>query len=139
MSHPRRDRPEIALLKQPEATEKRRAHQEQLAQLRAQAMTRRETASAEYETLSHDAGDVGAGDDEGGGHVGFSAAERDRLRAAIEVADETLYAIDAALARSKTDHWDRCASCGGEIGEARLEAIPATDRCVSCKAADASA
>jgi RNA polymerase-binding transcription factor DksA len=126
------------LLKQTEAIDKRRAHQTQLARLRAETVTRRDTAAAEYETLDHDSGDVGAGDDEGGGEADVTSAERDRLRAAIEVADETLHAIDAALTRSQTDHWDRCTRCGDEIGAARLEAIPSTDRCVSCKAADTS-
>ena len=40
----------------------------------------------------------------------------------------------SALARSRARGWELCSGCGGEIGEARLEAIPTTSLCVTCKA-----
>jgi RNA polymerase-binding transcription factor DksA len=111
-----------------------KAHRGRLEELLQAATERRDTASAEYEAIHDEGGDVGASQDEGGGEADVTSAERDRLRAAISVETEALLEIEAALARAETPDWATCAVCGGEIGEARLEAIPSTDRCVTCKA-----
>jgi DnaK suppressor protein len=49
----------------------------------------------------------------------------DRERAELE-------AIDHALGRIETGEYGRCMACGELIPEARLEALPATDTCVTC-------
>jgi DnaK suppressor protein len=45
-----------------------------------------------------------------------------------------LEVIDAAEERAQTKTWKTCTKCGKPIGDARLEALPATDLCVVCKA-----
>ena len=126
--------------KTPAATSdtERSVHIGRLTEARAEAEARIEVATEEYSVLRDEGGDVGAGEDEGGGESDVTATERDRLRAAISTDTAALEAIDAALARAETDTWDRCVICGNEIGAARLEAIPSTDRCVTCKANSSS-
>ena len=43
--------------------------------------------------------------------------------------DRRVEQIDAALARLDEGTWGRCAVCGREIDDERLEALPETDRC----------
>jgi RNA polymerase-binding transcription factor DksA len=50
----------------------------------------------------------------------------DALRVQVE-------GIDAALARIEEGTYGTCASCGDEIGAARLEFRPSSILCVSCK------
>jgi len=45
---------------------------------------------------------------------------------------EALEAIEQALARIATGDYGRCAVCGELIPEGRLEALPATDKCLAC-------
>ena len=40
--------------------------------------------------------------------------------------------IQHALARIESGDYYDCASCGNTIGEKRLEAVPFTDKCISC-------
>ena len=49
----------------------------------------------------------------------------DRERAELD-------AIDRALARIETGEYGRCSVCGELIPEGRLEALPATDTCLTC-------
>lgn len=116
----------------------RAAHLESLNEMRAATRKRIDLATAEYEVLRDEGGDVGAGEDEGGGESDVTTTERDRIRAAISTDTAALESIDAALLRAVTDDWNKCSTCGKEIGAARLEAIPSTDRCVTCKAAATS-
>jgi len=44
-----------------------------------------------------------------------------------------LAAIDAALARMDEGSYGRCQTCGREIDEARLAAIPWATQCIDCK------
>lgn len=111
------------------------AHVARLTELRDIAAARLATTSDEYDAIRSDPGDVGAGDDEGGGEADVTSTERDRLRAAILVETQALEAIEAAMVRSSSPDWANCANCHGPIGSARLEALPSTDLCVSCKAA----
>lgn len=89
-----------------------------------------------YEELDPEeaASDVGAGEDEGGSEGDLTRFERDRLRARI--AEERLFleVIEQARERADTRNWKNCAKCGNPIGDPRLEALPATDLCVTCKA-----
>ena len=59
--------------------------------------------------------------------------ENDQLVMALEAdAIEELAQIDRALERIEQGSYQTCASCGNEIGAARLQAIPYTDRCIEC-------
>ena len=115
-------------------------HRTNLESLRAETLAGIDTLRASYDELDPEeaASDVGAGEDEGGSEGDLTRFERDRIRARI--AEETAYleVIDAALARTQTRTWKKCASCGEAIGDARLEALPATELCVSCKARSGS-
>jgi DnaK suppressor protein len=53
--------------------------------------------------------------------------------ALIEMKAETLSKIDEALSRLECGTYGRCFECGGEIGEARLRALPFAVRCKRCE------
>lgn len=80
------------------------------------------------------ASDVGAGEDEGGSEGDLTRFERDRIRVRITEEQAFLDVIEAAHERAGTPDWKNCVRCGEPIGDARLEALPATDLCVVCKA-----
>jgi DnaK suppressor protein len=50
-----------------------------------------------------------------------------------ENAEQIVHEIDRALTRIDEGTYGRCERCGGEIPEARLEAVPYATLCVSCK------
>ena len=77
--------------------------------------------------------------DDGGGEGSTRAAElarvetlRERLEDRLE---DRLEEVDAALGRIARGTYGTCRSCGGPIGEARLEAMPEVTECVACKRA----
>jgi DnaK suppressor protein len=53
--------------------------------------------------------------------------------AVIQLKTDTLTQIDAALRRLEDGHYGNCFECGGDIGEARLRALPFAVRCRSCE------
>jgi RNA polymerase-binding transcription factor DksA len=59
-------------------------------------------------------------------------AERGEMEALAGSLTETLRDIEDALAKLDDGTYGRCESCGGEIGDARLEAMPAARLCMSC-------
>jgi RNA polymerase-binding transcription factor DksA len=70
---------------------------------------------------------------EEGGEGSSAISERGHIEAlkarmALRVAE-----IEAALARVESGGYGVCESCGGPIGEARLEAMPDATLCVICK------
>jgi len=40
--------------------------------------------------------------------------------------------INAALARIEDGSYGECVTCGAQVGEKRLEAVPHTPQCISC-------
>lgn len=105
-------------------------------------LEQRERLQAQYDHLddelravdhASDEGDVSF--DEEGGEGSPVAVERDRLRALLASARGSLQDVDAALGRLDAGTYGVCASCGGAIAPERLEALPTTTQCVSCKAA----
>jgi RNA polymerase-binding transcription factor DksA len=60
------------------------------------------------------------------------AFEREQLAALRARAQHQLLELDAALERLANAGYGRCESCGQPIGDARLEALPATRVCVNC-------
>lgn len=111
-------------------------HRANLEKLRAEVEEGIAALEASYEELDPEevASDVGAGEDEGGSEADLTRFERDRIRARIAEERAFLDLIDAAFERAKTKKWKYCSRCGEPIGDARLEALPATDLCVTCKA-----
>lgn len=93
-----------------------------------------ERARTELDALDDGESDVGSGDEDGGSEADSTGVERDRLRVTIASEIEARHIAEEARARADTDAWATCKTCGGDIGEARLEALPTTDVCVTCKA-----
>ncbi len=59
--------------------------------------------------------------------------ENDDVLFAIDgEAKQTVYLIDAALARIKDGSYGACARCGEKIPEKRLAALPYATTCISC-------
>ncbi len=63
-----------------------------------------------------------------------ATAERGEVLAFIEKARERLAEVDQALERMEAGTYGTCVVCGATIPEARLEARPASVRCVACAA-----
>lgn len=64
--------------------------------------------------------------------LGATAVEREAAHAQLDLVRERLQAVEAAFDRLAEGAYGVCASCGRSIGRARLEAVPATDRCIRC-------
>lgn len=60
------------------------------------------------------------------------AFERAQLSALIEQAETRLRELAVAERRLRDGDYGECERCGGQIGEQRLLARPATRRCVRC-------
>ncbi|MFN8018297.1 MAG: TraR/DksA C4-type zinc finger protein [Acidimicrobiales bacterium] len=111
-------------------------HRTNLQKLREETEATIANLQASYDELDPEeaAHDVGAGEDEGGSEGDLTRFERDRLRARIGEEQQFLLLIDQAIERAATRTWKNCARCGNPIGDDRLEALPATELCVTCKA-----
>jgi RNA polymerase-binding protein DksA len=73
--------------------------------------------------------------DEGFADSAQATAERSEL-IAVEEQHESLHKeIVAALARIEEGSYGQCQNCGAEIPAERLDAVPTTALCVSCKQA----
>ena len=70
--------------------------------------------------------------DDGFADSGQVTAERGEVQALVGTLRDTLADIDAALDKIEQGNYGECESCGGEIPEARLEAMPAARLCISC-------
>lgn len=93
--------------------------------------------------LRHQLSDLGANPDEDsleGGDLEFgfadsaqSTAERGKVLALVERLREQLASVDHALTRMDRGLYGMCERCGQPIGAERLEALPYSTLCVSCK------
>jgi RNA polymerase-binding transcription factor DksA len=72
------------------------------------------------------------GDDEHDPEGATVAFERQHIAALAAQAREHLAAIDTALTKIDSGIYEICDMCGGEIGEERLAARPASLICVRC-------
>lgn len=54
------------------------------------------------------------------------------VRALDQEGKAELKNIQRALLRLDNDEYGVCVSCGGDISEERLQALPAADRCIRC-------
>lgn len=109
-------------------------HRKQLDELREETETRLSQLESDYDALAEVGTDVGSGDDEGGSESDGTFVERDRIRAQIAEERQVIEEIEKALVRAQSDEWKVCTVCGGQIGLPRLEALPTTTMCVTCKA-----
>ncbi|MHA6619947.1 TraR/DksA family transcriptional regulator [Pseudonocardia sp. DLS-67] len=60
------------------------------------------------------------------------ASQRAQLQGLLAGARRDLAAVDRAVNRLATDDYGRCVRCGGDIGDERLEALPAAETCIGC-------
>lgn len=68
------------------------------------------------------------------GDAGANLTEADRNAASVQTALAQRAEIIAALARIDDGSYGRCVDCANPVPEPRLEARPATPRCVPCQA-----
>ncbi|MGH3165055.1 MAG: TraR/DksA family transcriptional regulator [Trebonia sp.] len=67
------------------------------------------------------------------GDAGANLTEADRNEASVETVMAQRTEVMAALARIDDGSYGRCVDCAGPVPEPRLEARPATARCVPCQ------
>jgi RNA polymerase-binding transcription factor DksA len=72
---------------------------------------------------------------EEGGEGDSLAFERDREESLRSILLARIDQLTEALTRIDSSTYGTCQSCGGPIGEARLEALPDAVECVTCKGA----
>jgi DnaK suppressor protein len=77
-------------------------------------------------------GGEGMSFDENFADSGQVAAEKGEHRVLANRLQESLHDVDRALAKLHDGTYGRCESCGTEIAEPRLEAMPATRYCINC-------
>lgn len=89
--------------------------------------SRRRLEDDAYRNMASDVGDAG--------DASTATEQADLRNSQIERDVNELRAIDAALARLEEGTYGLCTRCGGDIGEARLRANPAAERCIACQTA----
>lgn len=67
------------------------------------------------------------------GDAGANLTEADRSAASVQAVMSQRAEVLAALARIGDGSYGRCVDCAGPVPEPRLEARPATARCVACQ------
>ena len=94
--------------------------------------TARAALEEEREQLRHQLADHGVdvAYDENFADSGQVAAEQGENRALVSQLEETLAEVERALAKLDEGTYGTCEVCGNDIGEARLEAMPATRYCI---------
>jgi DnaK suppressor protein len=73
--------------------------------------------------------------DEGFADSGQVTAERGEVDALATSLLENLAEVDDALAKLTDGTYGKCETCGEQIGEARLEAMPSARFCMTCASA----
>jgi DnaK suppressor protein len=65
----------------------------------------------------------------------ISVSEKESLLQRGKKEQQLLRAVETALGRFRDGSFGQCVSCGNEIGQARLEAVPWTPYCIQCQEA----
>jgi RNA polymerase-binding protein DksA len=65
--------------------------------------------------------------------AGAATAERTEVLGLVESLKRQLDSVDGALVKLDDGTYGRCATCGKEIGAARMEARPTSILCMDCK------
>ena len=98
----------------------------------------RDQLQEERERVREQLNNLGRGDaadldfDENFADSGQVTAERGEVDALSGQLTETLQDIEDALAKFDAGTYGECERCGNDIGEARLEAMPAARFCITC-------
>lgn len=71
--------------------------------------------------------------DAGFADTAHATAERDRVLALIERLRDQLAAVEVALAKVAAGTYGVCENCGNDISLERLEALPYSTLCMTCK------
>lgn len=104
-----------------------------LGSVRSRLRQRRSELSLELDKLTEppeEGASVSFGKRVGDGTT--EAVERLATTATARSLASTISDIDRAIAKIDDGSYGRCDECGEDIGPARLEALPATSRCVDC-------
>ncbi|MFA6107370.1 MAG: TraR/DksA C4-type zinc finger protein [Candidatus Latescibacterota bacterium] len=64
---------------------------------------------------------------------GTDAMEREKSLLFAQRSDDYIEYLQEALQRVEAGTYGACRTCGGEIGRARLEAVPTATQCIACK------
>ncbi len=102
-----------------------------IAAARADATTRSAALAAQIKALAEQQA-LTTHDDEHdpeGVTIGF---ERAQILGLLARAREEIAALDRAASRLRAGTYGRCLTCGCEIPDARLEALPAAETCLDC-------
>jgi DnaK suppressor protein len=105
-----------------------------LATLRASLEEEQAQLRHQLEELERSNDPDGLGFDENfadSGQVGAQQGEQATLARSLH---DQLDDVEAALQKMDDGTYGRCETCGNEIQEARLEAIPAARQCITCAA-----
>jgi len=100
---------------------------------RMSALDRVQTLKTELALLAGDSNDAN-GDDEHDPEGSTLAFERAQAAGQLAEAESNLKQLDNALAKLATGNYGVCETCGKAIPRDRLEALPATRRCIDCAA-----
>ena len=104
-----------------------------LAAERQQALDRLASLTGDYDAVVAASLDTNADDEhDPEGHT--IAFERSQIGALVRQVRHHVGEVEAALDRVDTGTYGVCEQCGGPIGAARLEALPATRTCIACAA-----
>jgi RNA polymerase-binding transcription factor DksA len=98
------------------------------ADRRAQLTAERDRVTGQLQELGVDRSSY----DDGFADSGQVTAERGEVEALVGTLRDTLVEIDDALSKLEGGSYGECESCGGQISEARLEAMPAARLCIEC-------
>lgn len=100
---------------------------------RRQAIDRLASLTGDYDAVVAASLDTNADDEhDPEGHT--IAFERSQIGALVRQVRHHVAEVDAALGRVEAGTYGVCEQCGRPIGDARLEALPATRTCIGCAA-----
>ena len=102
-----------------------------LARTRAETLAQIAALTAEFDDVVAASASSNA-DDEHDPEGATIAFERQQVVALLDQARQRLEDVDAALARTASGDYGRCAGCGRQIAPERLAARPQARTCIDC-------
>ena len=106
-------------------------HRERLEAERRLALERLATLTRDFDSVVAASLDTNA-DDEHDPEGTTIAFERSQIGALVTQVRRHVAEVDAALVRLDHGTYGVCEGCGGSVGAARLEALPAARTCIAC-------
>jgi DnaK suppressor protein len=103
----------------------------QLEDLRITTIARAASLTTSFDGIVEAASDV-ATDDEHDPEGHTIAWERQQIAALLDETRTALAEIEAAERRLADGHYGICVTCGSQVADERLDALPATSTCVTC-------